>query len=303
VDAHLYGGIPECNINELKVLKSIVPNILADSLKEKRSGYVELVKSIDEISEIVLKDERIKTISNELEIKIKEYINHYWDILKNLDESVDLKVLMEEMLIKVKEILSAYKYVDAYDGFQVVAEIWKNSLTHDAEIIALNDFYTLGRTREPNMVKKGTGDKKREEQDGWVGSLVPCELIEIHLYKDERKTIEDKKAKVLEYEAELTELIEATTVEDSVEANVLGELLNESGEAFDGSKIKSEIKKFKKGSIEFELINKVEKLLSSKASVSKEIKLDEKELKDAIQERILTLTNEEIDSLVYEKWF
>ncbi|WKB36430.1 hypothetical protein QS257_04775 [Terrilactibacillus sp. S3-3] len=68
--------------------------------------------------------------------------------------------LMDEMLVEIKETLSEFKYIDVYDGYQIVAEIWKNALTHDTEIIALSDFYKAGRTREPNMVTKGTGKKK-----------------------------------------------------------------------------------------------------------------------------------------------
>lgn len=65
---------------------------------------------------------------------------------------------MEEMLIHIKELLSEFDFIDVYDGYQIVAEIWKNALTHDTELIAASDFYTVGRTREPNMVTKGTGN-------------------------------------------------------------------------------------------------------------------------------------------------
>ena len=37
--------------------------------------------------------------------------------------------------------------------------------------------------------------------------------------------------------------------------------------------------------------------------LNKSIKAEEKELKKKIEERILVLTDDEIDSLVYEKWF
>lgn len=80
VDAHLLGGIPQRNIDDLKVLQSTVPDVLKRSLKEIREGYVELLKPVEEISNDVLSDARIVEISKEIESKTKNYIDKYWDV-------------------------------------------------------------------------------------------------------------------------------------------------------------------------------------------------------------------------------
>jgi type I restriction enzyme M protein len=303
VDAHLLGGIPLKNIEDLKVLQSTVPDILDQSLKEIRNGYVELLKPVREISKEILSDSRIVEKSKEIESKAKSYVDKYWDILRIVDNSSNLTQLMDEMLVEIKVILSEFNYIDVYNGYQIVAEIWKNALTHDTEIIALSDFYTAGRTREPNMVTKGTGDKKREEQDGWVGIIVPNELITKRLYSDELEEIETKIMRIQEIENEMSDLVEAAKVEDSDEANALDETLNEAGEAFESKSVKAELKKVSKGTVEYKLLKKVEELFTDKSALSKAEKADEKTLKEAVQERILTLTNEEINDLMYEKWF
>lgn len=303
VDAHLFGGIPRKNINELKILQSTVPDIMEQSLKELRDGYVELAKPVEEISSDILNDPRIIEQLKELESKAKSYVDKYWGIFKNEKLKIDSTPLMEEMLVEIKAILSQFPNIDVYDGYQIVAEIWKNALTHDTEIIALSDFYTAGRTREPNMVTKGTGDKKREEQDGWVGSIIPNKLIEQQLYSDELEEIESKNIRIQEIETELTDLIEAAKVDDSDEANALSGILNEAGEAFENKSVKVELKKAIKGTVEYKLLSKVEKLLTDKLALSKAVKEDEKALKESVHERILTLTNEEIENLMYEKWF
>lgn len=303
VDGHLYGGIPQKNIDNLKILQSTIPDILQEAVKEKRAGYVELVKPVEEISEAVFRDERIVAISKEIGVETKDFIDKYWNFLRNIDSASDLKQLMDEMLIEINAVLSAFVCVDIYDGYQIVAEIWKSALTHDTEIIALSDFYSAGRTREPNMVTKGTGDTKREEQDGWVGSIVPNDLIAKRLYSNELEAIENKKTKIQEIEIELANLVEAAKVEDSDEANALSDTLNEAGETFENSKVKAELKKVTRGTVEYDLLKKVEKLFTDKSNLNKAVKTDEKALKEAVQERILTLTDEEIDKLMYEKWF
>lgn len=303
VDAHLLGGIPQANIDELQTLQDAVPHLLANALHEVRPGYVELVKSVEDLALEISQDDRIMQQSQEIEDKAQGYIQRYFDILRAVDRNTDLTQLMNDMLEEIKKLLAEYPHLDQYRGYQIVAEIWKQALTHDTELIVQSDFYTVGRTREPNMVTKGSGEKKREEQDGWVGSMVPNELIAKHLYRQELEAIESKNSRIQEIDSELSDLAEAAKVEESDEANALAESLNEAGEALESKLVKAELKKAAKGSQEHKLLSQVEDLFTEKATLAKSVKAEEKVLKEAVYKRILTLTNEEIDRLVYAKWF
>lgn len=212
------------------------------------------------------------------------------------------------MLDEIKQLLSEFKFIDVYDGYQIIADIWKEALTHDIELIAASDFYTVARTREPNMVTKGTGKNKREEQDGWVGSIIPNELIAERLYTEELNEIESKQSRVQEVDIELSELVEAAKVEDTDENNALYEAIKKNEEdepqdSFENKTVKAELKNATKGTIEYDLLKKVDELLTEKAMLGKAIKAEEKSLKEKVYDRILNLTDEEIDSLVHEKWF
>lgn len=308
VDAHLYGGIPQANIEKLKTLQTTVKNVLDNALKPVRDGYVQLEKPMDELTNEVLTDKNIIAKSAIIREKSETFIELYWKKLHEINNIVDVNSLMEEMLVKIKELLSSFDGLDVYDGYQIIAEVWKNSLTHDAELIAGGGFYTIGRTREPNMVTKGSGNKKREEQDGWVGAIVPNELIAKRLYSEELQIIEDKKACLTAVEVELSELVEAAKVEDSEENIALFESLKKNAEgepqdSFESKTMKAELKKITKESPSYKLLKKVDGLITEKSALGKEIKAKESELKEAIYERILVLTDEEIDELVFEKWF
>ncbi|EAF5414634.1 type I restriction-modification system subunit M [Listeria monocytogenes] len=308
VDAHLYGGIPQANIEELKTLQTTVKNVLDNALKPIRDGYVQLEKPMDELTNEVLTDKNITTKSDIIREKSEAFIELYWKKLHEINNIVDVNSLMEEMLVNIKELLSSFDGIDVYDGYQIIAEVWKNSLTHDAELIAGGGFYTIGRTREPNMVTKGSGNKKREEQDGWVGAIVPNELIAKRLYSEELQIIEDKKARLTTVEAELSELVEAAKVEDREENIALFESLKKNAEgepqdSFETKTVKAELKKITKDSPSYKLLKKVDGLITEKSALGKEIKAKENELKEAVYERILVLTDEEIDELVFEKWF
>lgn len=308
VDGHLLAGIPARNIKELKVLNAMVEDILGANLREIRPEYLELTKSIEELRDEVIFSEKVQSLSEELITSIEGYIEKYWDIIINIKADTNIKELIDSMLMDIKDILSGFNFVNTYDGYQVIAEIWKGSLTEDTELIGQSDFYTLARTRVPKMVTKGTGSNKRQEQDGWISSLIPSELIIKQLFAEEASGIEEVKQNLSEVESELDELVEAAKVEDSEEYDVLFDCItknkdDEPGNSFVSKAIKGEIKKYKKDTEEYKLIKKVEVLMDDKSKYSKDIREKEKELKELVEERILVLTDDEIGSLVHEKWF
>ena len=303
VDAHLYGGIPLANINELHALNDIVPQVLKESYKVIRPGYVKLTKTIEELTHDALNDETILSTTNEIKGKVDSYIDKYWTTLKSMNSETNIIELKEEMLAEMKEILDQYKYLDVYDGYQVIAEIWKDALDHDAEIISSLGFYEAGRSRVPHMVTKGTGNKKHEEQDGWLGNIVPNELIETELFKDDKVKIEDYKNTLQDSESRLSELVESAKSEDSEEYSALSDTLNDAQDAFDSKSIKASLKQSAKGTDDYKILKEVDELMSSKTAVTKKIKEAEKTLKDDVEDYIEKLSNEEIDSLIYKKWF
>ena len=308
VDAHMHGGIPKKNVDDLKVLQATAPDVLSNGLRTIRDGYVELVKSVDELTSEVLSDEKVISKSIDMENKINEYIGKYWDLLRDIDDKSNLSNYSKEMLEEIKNILSDFNYIDVYDGYQVIAEVWEESLIKDTELIAEGDFYAVARQREPNMVTRGSGKNKREEQDGWNGTIVPNDLVERFLFKQEVDELESKRTEYDEIESELAELIEAAKEEDTDENIALYDALRKNDEdepmdSFEVKALREEIKNAEKGSMEYELLTKVDDLLKNRTSINREIKDAETQLKNEVQDRILSLTNEEIDIIMYEKWF
>lgn len=308
VDGHLFGGIPIKDIKNLKIIHSLVPDTIKSATKQIREGYVELIKPIDDLEKEILSSKKIVEMSKEIETKTCDYINGYWKILKEVDQETNINELSNAMLKDGKNILTELKYVDTYEGYQLVAEIWKDFLKQDIEKISASEFYTLGRTREPNIVTKGSGNNKREVQEGWIGAIVPNELIKKRLFQDETDFIENKKTELQEVESELSDLVESAKDEDSDEGVVLYDALKknsegEPGDSFESKVIKSEKSKIEKNTMEYELLNKVENCMSEKSKLNREIKNLESNLNEDIQEKILKLSDEEIDELVFEKWF
>lgn len=303
VDAHLYGGIPVYQVEKLEALNDFTKDTLFAACKEVRPSYVELTKPIDELADDILSDERVQAEKARLTGVLEQYTNTYWEKLKAVSNVNDIPALKESMLKEIKDILTDFKHVDRYEGYQVIAELWDEKLAEDTEKIASSDFYTVARKREANMVKKGSGKNKRTVQDGWLGAIVPNELVKVHLFNDELTTLEEKEARLTAINSELDEFVEAAKVEESEEEEALGDALNAREDGFTIGAVRSELKLVDKDAKAYEILKKVERLLKDRTALNRSIKEEENALNEAVEDRIEQLTKEEIDRIMFDKWF
>lgn len=366
VDGHLLGGIPREGIDKLRVIQNIAPEVINSAFEEIRPGYLKMKQDIGTLKQDILRNDKVKSKIDELSHDIKDFFDNYYRRLKEVDKSVELNKLKEDMLDNVKELLSKYSDVDEYAGYQIVAEIWDEYLENDLEFIINKGFYSAGRTRRPNMVTKGKGDKKYEKQEGWIGAIVPNKLIKEELFKDELNQIEMEKSKVSDFQIQLDE-IKDTLSDEEGEFDVLNddnsefnqkEVKSELGEAIknidipeisglkdylkfldsspdkrdkisymsqhpsvhwsdidknkDGTVGKSNVNKrikelknnfeFPEGSFESKLV-KIKTILECKKEYESKIKSQEKILDEEVYDKIEKLTDDEIEQLVYKKWF
>lgn len=308
VDAHLYGGIPEKNISDLKVINVLAGDIIISSIESIRPGYVNLNTSIDDITNQVLSCTNVVSISEEIKENMQHYVDMYMQILKSIDQATDINALMKQMLDDVKQLLQEYEFIDDYNGYQVIADIWKNSLKHDSEVIANEGFCNAGRMRVPNMVTKGSGNKKREVQDGWNGLIISNSILKEVLFDNEVEKIANYRNSLQDIEGELSQLVEVSKEEDTLENSALYDALkknedDEPQDSFDSKDLKTSLKEFAKGTAEYNLLKKVEKLLDEKAALTKKIKDNDTQLKNIVEEKIVSLTDSEINDLMFRKWF
>lgn len=307
VDGHLYGGIPKEDFNRLPIIMSIAQDIVKNHLSEVREGFYK-VEAIDSLQAEVLQSPNIETERKALEAHINTFVEKYWNILKSVSFETNLVDLKAVMLAGAKNLFADIPWVDSYEAYQVVAELWHQKLTTDLEIIAANDFYDAAIMTEPHMVTKGSGKTKRIEQDGVIGRLIPNDFIEHFLFSEERDKLDSYQSDLDSLEAELGELIEAAKEEATDEYYALNDLLkrdddDEVKDAFDAALVNKTLKKLAKTDESFELVKKTYDLLERIKKLKKSIKDDRKSLDEKVYARFETLTHEEIDQLIWNKWF
>lgn len=307
VDGHLYGGIPKEDLNRFPIIMSIAQDIVKSHLSEVREGFYK-VESIDSLQAEVLQSPNLENERETLEAHINTFIEKYWNILKSVSSETNLADLKAVMLDDAKNLFADIPWVDSYEAYQIVAELWHQKFTTDLEVIVGNDFYDAAIMTEPHMVTKGSGKTKRVEQDGVIGRLIPNDFIEYFLFSEERDKLDSYQSDLDSLEAELGELIEAAKEEASDEYYALNDLLkrdddDEVKDAFDTALVNKTLKKIAKTDESFELVKKTYDLLERIKKLKKSIKDDRKSLDEKVYTRFETLTHEEIDQLMWNKWF
>lgn len=307
VDAHLYGGIPKEDFNKLPILTTVTKDILSIHLQEIRNGYYD-IKNIDTLRVDILDSASVEEVNGKLNKRIEVYVEKYWENLKSVNEQTGLAGVKSGMLADAKRLFMDIKWVDPYEAYQVVAELWNTIFNHDLEIIAASGFYESARMTEPNMVSKGQGKNKRMVQDGVRGSIIPNDLIEEILFREKKKELEVIQVELETVSDELSELVEAAKVEESDEYYALNDLIKrndegEMAETFDAKLVKKELKNLGLTDEAYQLVKQTNELLEKTKKLKKISKNNREALNDEICARFGTLTHDEIDQLLRIKWF
>ena len=307
VDAHLYGGIPKEDLNKLPILTTVTKDILSMHLQEIRNGYYD-IKNMDTLRVDILDSASVEEVNGKLNKRIEVYVEKYWENLKSVNEQTGLAGLKSAMLADAKRLFMNIKWVDPYEAYQVVAELWNTIFNHDLEIIAASGFYESARMTEPNMVSKGQGKNKRMVQEGVRGSIIPNDLIEEILFSEKKKELEVIQVELENVSDELSELVEAAKVEESDEYYALNDLIKrndegETTETFDAKLVKKELKNLGPTDDAYQLVKQTNDLLEKTKKLKKISKNNREALNDEICARFGTLTHDEIDQLLRIKWF
>ena len=297
IEAHLKGGIPNLDVNELEKYWSVYPSLKAVLFsKSDRGGFLRLNIAKDDIRNTIFKHEEFINHASAVHIAANQWIDSNKEKLSNLKDGDKPKQLINDIGENILEIFSKVSLIDNYDIYECLLNYWENTMQDDVYAICY-DGWESGREIdiEYTTPKKGTPKEK-----GFEGRIIPKVLIISEYFKVEQSDIEKLEAT----RDEITRTYEELFEEHSGEDGLLSEVINE-------GKIKSadlkarikELKKDKTGPDELKVLLQYEKLLNEESDYNKKIK-DSKELLDKkVRAQYEKLSIEEIKHLIVElKW-
>ena len=201
--ATMFGGIPTSEIDALVPYWDAFPD-LRNELFEKINEASMRLKT-DDVADAIRACMSVRDFTDKYRSRFGDFGMWLYDEL--VDEATLVSRDQEESILadEVFRRLEGILLVDRYDAYQMLDDTWQQ-IVIDLEIIQTEGFDAV-RCVDPNMVVKKKKGKDVEVQDGWIGRVLPFELVQHELLSDDLEEIQIIERRLSEITSLYTELI------------------------------------------------------------------------------------------------
>lgn len=294
--ASMFGGIPSAEIEELADYWQAFPNLKSALLDKLDHSYYSL-KS-DNIKEAVDSCDDVIAFRNNFKNAFSDFEDYLSEQL--VDKMSDLVISKEENMISdnIFARLADIPLIDKYAAYQMLSDAW-SKISVDLEVIQTEGKNAITQV-DPNMVVKKKNGKDVEVQEGYIGHIIPFDLVQDAYFKSEKDEITEKENRLSEISSEYQEIIDSISEEDKESDNC--KFLNEAKDTFVAAEVKKAIKS---GDFEEDTITQL-KMAAEFFAEEKRLKSDIKkaceELHIKTKDKLQSLSDDETKPLLRAKW-
>lgn len=296
--ASMFGGIPNSEIEKYNEFWKEFPRLKNQLFRKLNENYSELL--VQDITATINKNSEINEFKNTFAISLNGFENY---LNQNLVmNSVNIDINNEENILsnQIFDILNSNDLIDNYKAYQILDDSW-NIISADLEMIQTEGIDAVKKV-DPNMIVKKKNGIDEEIQDGWIGHIVPFELIQKYKLNSQLENLNSKNERISEISSEYEEIFDAIG-EDEKEC-----VSNDTNDAFDFKKVTEKVKEIKKEKITIlndsfeEKIVKAFNINEEEKGLRKEIKIANDKLINDSKNAIENLSDSEIIEILKEKW-
>lgn len=297
--ASMYGGIPVSEIDELNNYWEAFPTLKNALFTDSNIPYVDV--AVEDIKQ---------TIKNHRDvIKFEEAFtdafSNFHSYLKTewIENMADVEVGKSENKVS-EDIFNRLKnipLIDKYEAYQLLDNEW-GKIAVDLEIIQSEGFSATKKV-DPNLIIKKKDGKEQEVQDGYIGHVIPFDLVQSEILFNQYTSLKEKENRLSEIPSLYEEIIDSLTEEEKET-----EILNDNNDAFVGKEVTKKLKELKKEAKTEEVkefiskLESYEQLAKEEKELKKQIKQETAELHMLTKETIESLSDEMVYELLDKKW-
>lgn len=294
--ASMFGGIPKAELDELNEYWLAFPTLRGALFTDTDIPYSQ--PAAEDIKAAVKEHTDILQFKANFKAAFSDF-NGY---LKNelLEKMNELVISQEEVVLSdnIFERLQTIPLIDKYQAYQLLDDEWVK-IAVDLEIIQTEGFAATKKV-DPNIVIKKKDGKDQEVQEGWVGHIMPFELVQNTLLQKETAVLRAKEARLAELPAEYDEIADSLSEEEK-EGDYYAE------DAFVAKEVTKKLKELKADKSDEaaalkEKLGKVEKLMQEEKTLKAQIKKASAELHALTKTVIEGLSDEQVYMLLEKKW-
>lgn len=287
--ASMFGGIPEAELQDLSAYWTAFPHLKAALFSPDNEAYCRL--NVANLKNAVLSHPDVVAFKTAFQNAFGDFDAYLKsaliDGMTQLNAAGEEERLSREIFARLAEI----PLVDRYAAYQLLDDDWKK-IAIDLEIIQTEGFAATKQV-DPNMVLK----KDAEVQDGWVGHVLPFELVQSVKMHEEVAALRAKETRLSEIAGEYESYLDELSEEDK-EQN----FVNDAKDAFVAAEVKKAIKAREVEPATMSILKDVDALFAEEKTLKKQVKDDSAALHQRTKSVIEHLTDEEVRDLLHRKW-
>lgn len=305
IEAHLLGGIPNFDIDDLARYWEVFPELRTCLFSPgSHPGYSDLIVAASEAKHNIFANPEFVIFTNVVNNVFSGWKDDIIARLKTITFGSHPKQLITAMSEDLLTIYSEVKLIDRYDIYQQLMTYWTNTMQDDVYLIVDSGWTGANKLR---LIVEQNHDKNKEKPDLIIGGLkykadlIPPRLIIEGYFIDERQSISDMQLE----KDETTRKMEVMQEEYGGEEGLLEEVID-AKDKITKTALQSRIKEIKNDldfSDELAVLKEYLTLVEHGADIDKKIKVAQKMLDNKVFSKYMILSEEEIKKLVVvDKW-
>lgn len=303
IDAHLNGGIPTTDIDNMAEFWKVYPSMKDMLFKPMREGYYLPVVDKDNIVDSITSHLEFIEHANLVRDAYAAWKEKVTPTLMHLNQGDDPKSIISELSESLLSAFSDVPLIDKYNVYQKLMEYWADTMQDDVYAVCF-DGYGVGRKIVYEYVTKKkkvngiTVEEKTDRVKSYDGEIIPKSLLIEYFYPEELESLQRLQTELDSITAQIEELVEENSGEDGYFS------------ALDNVKaatIKARIKELKwdvDSADEIKALDEYLRLSAIESEAKKQLKKADITLDMVARDKYEKLTDAEIKQLlVEEKWF
>lgn len=320
--ATIHGGIPKAELAQFADYWAAFDSLQTALFTDNGTPYVQ--PKTDNLKAAMQSHASVLNYQAQFAQNFADFTARLETLLIEPMETLNISQTQQQLAELIREKVQAMPLLDFYTAYQKLDDLWRADvagIAADLEMIQTEGKQAIKQVDPFMVLKKDSKTKKEAEvQDGWVGHILPFELVQAVKLPQELANLKAKESRLTEIAAEMQSILENLSEEEKACPAV-----NEEGDGFINAEIPKALQQeleadgiviAKKADLtkaidkhifaEESLGAKLQaayKLLAEEKTLKAELKTLSAELHSKTKAAIEALSDAEALDLLRQKWF
>ena len=320
--ATMHGGIPKAELAQFADYWAAFDGLQAALFTDNGTPYVQ--PKTDNLKAAMQSHTSVLNYQAQFAENFADFTDRLETLLIEPMETLNISQTQQQLAKLIREKVQAMPLLDFYTAYQKLDDLWRADaagIAADLEMIQTEGKQAIKQVDPFMVLKKDNKTKKEAEvQDGWVGHILPFELVQAVKLPQELANLKAKESRLAEIAAEMQSILENLSEEEKACSAI-----NDEGDGFINAEIpkalqqeleadgiviakKADLSKaidkhiFAEESLGAKL-QAAYKLLAEEKTLKAELKTLSDELRSKTKAAIEALDDAEALDLLRQKWF